>query len=117
MSTTSSVGFPPKSSRRDTRRNTRRDTRWSVATSVVTYVPDGPVTKALKRRVKGRRPKPKLGNLGPLLDENLVAGRKRGQFRYHRDELRLLKGVEQNPDIVDDGFTVLREILKRQGHR
>ncbi len=81
----------------------------------VTYVPDGPVTAALKRRVKGHKPKPKLGNLGPLLDENLNAARKRGCFLYHPDDLRLLKGVKENPDVVVDGFLALSEVLDAKG--
>ncbi|MGH1487791.1 MAG: hypothetical protein ACRBK7_00100 [Acidimicrobiales bacterium] len=81
----------------------------------ITYIPDGPVTQALKRRVRRRRPKPKLGNLGPLLDENLAAARKHGHFRYHPDDLRLLKGVKQNPEVVDDGLAVLRERMAEKG--
>lgn len=77
----------------------------------ITYIPDGPVTAALKRHIKGRDPKPQLGNLGPLLDENLTAARKHGYFKYHPDDLRLLKHVDQNPDIVDEGFDVLRQML------
>ena len=81
----------------------------------ITYIPDGPVTSALKRETKGRRPKPSLGNLGPLLDENLVAARKHGHFLYHPDDLRLLKGVEENPEVVDDGFAVLRQVMADKG--
>lgn len=81
----------------------------------ITYVPDGPVTAGLKRRVKGRRPKPDLGHLGPLLDENLVAARKHGHYLYHPDDLRLLKGVEQNPTVVDEGFAVLRSVMADKG--
>ncbi len=81
----------------------------------ITYIPDGPVTAALKRRVRGRKPKPQLGNLGPLLDENLVAARKHGHFRYHPDDLRLLKGVDQNPAVVDEAFEVLREVMAEKG--
>lgn len=77
----------------------------------VTYIPDGPVTAALKKSVKRQRPKPKLGNLGPLLDENLVAARKHGHFLYHPDDLRLLKGVKENPQIVDHAFDVLRSVM------
>lgn len=54
----------------------------------ITYIPDGAVTRALKRHIKGRDPKPELGNLGPMLDENFVAARKQGRFRYHPDDLR-----------------------------
>jgi len=81
----------------------------------ITYIPDGPVTAALKRHIKHRRPKPNLGNLGPLLDENLAAARKHGHYRYHPDDLRLLKGVADNPEIVDDGFLVLREVMEKKG--
>ena len=81
----------------------------------ITYVPDGPVTSALKKGVRGRRPKPELGNLGPMLDDNLSAARKHGHFRYHPDDLRLLKGVSDNPEIVDEGFAVLREVMEDKG--
>lgn len=81
----------------------------------VTYVPDGPVTSALKRHVKGQRPKPKLGNLGPMLDENLTAARKRGCYLYHAADLRHLKGVDENPEIVDQGFLVLEKVLSDKG--
>lgn len=81
----------------------------------ITYIPDGPVTKALKRRVRGRRPKPDLGNLGPLLDENFQAARSHGHLRYRRDDLRMLKGVADNPEVVDDGFEVLGEALAAAG--
>jgi|GEM_PF-5126968 len=77
----------------------------------ITYIPDGPVTTALKRRVKGRKPKPALGYLGPLLDENLVAAKKHGHYLYHPDDLRLLKDVTKNPEIVDEGFDVLRAVM------
>lgn len=77
----------------------------------ITYIPDGPVTSALKREIRGRTPKPSIGNLGPLLDENLVAARKHGHFRYHPEDLRLLKGVRRNPEIVDEGFAVLRKMM------
>jgi len=77
----------------------------------ITYIPDGVVTSALKRRMKGRRPKPNLGNLGPLLDENLVSAKKNGHFLYHRDDLRLLKGVRENPEVVDEGFEVLEAVM------
>lgn len=81
----------------------------------ITYVPDGPVTAALKRQVKRRRPKPTLGNLGPLLDENLTAARKHGHFLYHPDDLRLLDGVVENPEIVDEGFAVLATVMADKG--
>lgn len=81
----------------------------------VTYIPDGPVTVALKKSVKRQRPKPKLGNLGPLLDENLVAARKHGHFLYHPDDLRLLSGVRENPLVVDQGFDVLRSVMADKG--
>ncbi|MEM7323132.1 MAG: hypothetical protein AAF531_08600 [Actinomycetota bacterium] len=81
----------------------------------ITYIPDGPVTAALKREMKGRKPKPRLGNLGPLLDENLVAARKHGHFLYHPDDLRLLKDVEQNPLVVEEGFAVLRQVMTEKG--
>jgi len=81
----------------------------------ITYIPDGPVTAALKRKVKGRRPKPALGYLGPLLDENLVAARKHGHLLYHPDDLRHLKGVDQNPEVVDEGFEVMRTVMADKG--
>jgi hypothetical protein len=81
----------------------------------ITYIPDGPVTAALKREVRGRRPKPELGNLGPLLDENLVAARKHGYLIYHPDDLRFLKGVERNPGIVEEGFAILRRVMADKG--
>ncbi len=77
----------------------------------ITYIPDGPVTSALKKHVKGRRPKPDLGNLGPLLDENLNAARKHGHFLYHPDDLRRLKGVRENPEIVDEAMAVLTAVM------
>lgn len=67
----------------------------------ITIIPDGPVTVALRRETKGRRPKVKLGNLGPLLDENFTSARKHGHFRCHPDDLRRLKGVEENPDVAE----------------
>ena len=81
----------------------------------ITIIPDGPVTAALKRRCKGRSPKVKLGNLGPLLDDNLNAARKHGHFRYHPEDLRRLKDVDQNPEVVDEGFAVLRGLLDEKG--
>ena len=81
----------------------------------VTYVPDGVVTSRLKRRVKGRKPRPELGNLGPLLDENLAAAKKHGHFLYRPDDLRLLKGVRHNPEVVDEGFAALREVMVEKG--
>ena len=81
----------------------------------ITYIPDGAVTARLKRNVKGRRPKPKLGNLGPLLDENFAAAKKDGHFLFHPDDLRLLPGVADNPDIVDDGVLALQQVMADKG--
>ena len=81
----------------------------------ITIIPDGPVTVALRREVKGRSPKVELGNLGPLLDENLTAARKHGRYRYHPDDLKRLKGVERNPEVVAEGFVILRRVLEEKG--
>lgn len=81
----------------------------------ITYIPDGPVTKALKKRVRGVRPKPKLGNLGPLLDEELVSARSDGHLRYRPADLRMLKDVSENPDVVDEGLAALAQVADSKG--
>lgn len=79
---------------------------------VIPYIPDGPVTKAIKKRLKTQGLSYKLGYLGELMDENYTEAIKRNHLIYRAEHLKKLKHVEQNPQVVDIAFEVLEDELK-----
>lgn len=77
----------------------------------IPYIPDGPVTKALKRTLKTRGVKYRLGYLGELMDENYDEAIKHHRLRYRPKHLKKLKFVDENPEVVDIAFEVLADLL------
>ncbi len=82
----------------------------------IPYIPDGPVTKALKKTLKASGKRYKLGYLGELMDENYTAAKTQQHLYYAPEDLKKLKHVAENPDVVDIAFAVLEQQLREAGH-
>ncbi|MEM7114583.1 MAG: hypothetical protein AAF614_19255 [Chloroflexota bacterium] len=78
---------------------------------IITYIPDGPVTSAIKRKLKSERLRYKLGYLGELMDENYYEARKHNRLLYRPEHLKKLKSVDENPQVVELAFEVLADQL------
>lgn len=81
---------------------------------VIPFIPDGPVTKAIKKRLKEQRLDYKLGYLGELMDENFTHAKKHNHLLFQSEHLKLLKDVDENPQVVDIAFSVLEDQLQAQ---
>ncbi len=78
----------------------------------IPYIPDGPVTKAIKKKLKKLGVRYKLGYLGELMDENYSMALKRNHLVYKAEHLKKLRHVKKNPQVVDIAFEVLEDMLK-----
>lgn len=73
------------------------------------------MTRAIKKRLRGRGLQYRVGNLGELMEENFNQARRAGALRYRPEHLNLLRGVRENPGVVDIAFEVLTERLAEKG--
>ena len=79
--------------------------------------PNGPVTRAIRKRLRQQNLRYKTGYLGKLMDENFEEAQKSGQFLYRPQDLKKLDRVDQNPDVVDIAFQVIEEMLAQKDQR
>ncbi len=90
---------------------------WLLSAELVFFfVPaTAPMTRAIKARLKSLGRRDKVGYLGELMQENYSEARRHGTLRYRPEHLKLLRGVRENPDVVDVAFEVLSEELAAKG--
>lgn len=74
-------------------------------------IPNGPFSKALRRRLKQLDLRYKVGYLGMLMDENYAEALAQKPLLYRAEHLKKLDRVDQNPEVVDIAFEVLEEVL------
>lgn len=79
------------------------------------YPPTAAMTRALKKRLRSDGLRYKVGYLGDLMEENFNEARRHGTLRYRPEHLKLLRGVNENPEVVDIAFEVLAERLEAKG--
>lgn len=82
---------------------------------MVFYIPASPMTWAIKRRLRQEGLRYKVGNLGELMQENYDQARRNKTLRYSAEDLRLLRGVRENPEVVDIAFELVQERLAAKG--
>ncbi len=75
----------------------------------------GPVTRRLKKIIKNDKLDYKLGNLGELMDENFTSAKKKGVLIYNKIDLKKLKEVDNNPEVVELAFEIMNKMLLNKG--
>ncbi|MEM7802186.1 MAG: hypothetical protein AAF633_23540 [Chloroflexota bacterium] len=85
-----------------------------MAYFIIPYIPDGPITKELKKKLRAEDLNYRIGYLGELMDENFTEAIERDRLLYQPEDLKKLKHVSENPKVVDIAFNILAEKLNAQ---